>query len=249
MTALPNLAPETGSFFQRDRLRHPPAFASEYKSTILRSPQRALISLDNTLSEISGPVFGHDILGDLDDDLIHNFASSGESAIGPRIIVYGRVLDERGIGVAGALVEVWQANAGGRYRHKRDGYLAPLDSNFGGCGRSITGDDGSYSFRTVQPGAYPWPNGPNDWRPAHIHFSIFGHGFGQRLITQMYFEGDPMIWQCPIVGSVPDKAGIEQLIAKLDRHNTTPMDALAYRFDIVLRGRRSTMFENKLEGN
>ncbi|MBX3577428.1 MAG: protocatechuate 3,4-dioxygenase subunit beta [Rhizobiaceae bacterium] len=245
----PNRAPETGSFFQRDPLWHPPAFAPGYKSTVLRSPRKAPISLDNTISEITGPVFGHSMLGDLDDDMIHNFAKPGESAIGPRIIVYGRVLDERGKGVAGALVEVWQANAGGRYRHKRDGYLAALDPNFGGCGRTITDEDGNYAFRTIQPGAYPWPNGPNEWRPQHIHFSIFGHGFAQRLITQMYFEGDPLIWKCPIVRTIPDKAAIDGLIALLDMNATIPMDARAYKFDIVLRGRRSTMFENRLEGN
>lgn len=244
-----NRKPETGAFFQRDRQWHPPAYTPDYKTSVVRSPQRALLSLDNTLSEITGPVFGHALLGELDADLIHNFARPGESAIGQRIIVHGRVVDERGVGVAGALLEFWQANAGGRYRHKREGYLAALDPNFGGCGRTITDEDGYYRFRTVKPGAYPWPNGVNDWRPAHIHFSVFGHGFAQRLITQMYFEGDPMIWQCPIVKSIPDKAAIEQLIAALDRQNAIPMDARAYKFDIVLRGRRSTLFENRLEGN
>ncbi|QND54609.1 protocatechuate 3,4-dioxygenase subunit beta (plasmid) [Phyllobacterium sp. 628] len=244
-----NRKPETGAFFQRDRQWHPPAYTPDYKTSVVRSPQRALLSLDNTLSEITGPVFGHALLGELDDDLIHNFAKPGESAIGQRIIVHGRVVDERGVGVGGALLEFWQANAGGRYRHRREGYVAALDPNFGGCGRTITDEDGYYRFRTVKPGAYPWPNGVNDWRPAHIHFSVFGHGFAQRLITQMYFEGDPMIWQCPIVKSIPDKAAIEQLIAALDRHNTIPMDARAYKFDIVLRGRRSTLFENRLEGN
>lgn len=244
-----NKTPETGSFFQRDRNWHPPAFAPGYKTSVLRSPQKALLSLDNTISEITGPVFGHSILGELDNDLIHNFARSGESAIGERIIVYGRVIDERGKAVPGALLEFWQANAGGRYRHKREAYLAPLDPNFGGCGRTITDDDGRYWFRTIRPGAYPWPNGVNDWRPAHIHFSIFGHAFTQRLITQMYFEGDPMIWQCPIVSTIPDRAAVEQLVAALDRNNTLPMDALAYKFDIVLRGRRSTLFENRMEGN
>lgn len=244
-----NRKPETGAFFQRDRLWHPPAYTPDYKTSVVRSPQRALLSFDNTLSEITGPVFGHSILGELDDDLIHNFAKPGESAIGQRIIVHGRVIDERGKGVAGALLEFWQANAGGRYRHKREGYVAALDPNFGGCGRTITDEDGYYRFRTVKPGAYPWPNGVNDWRPAHIHFSVFGHGFAQRLITQMYFEGDPMIWNCPIVRSIPDKAAIEQLIAPLDMNNTIPMDARAYKFDIVLRGRRSTLFENRMEGN
>jgi protocatechuate 3,4-dioxygenase, beta subunit len=244
-----NRKPETGAFFQRDRQWHPPAYAPDYKTSIVRSPQRALLSFDNTLSEITGPVFGHSILGELDNDLIHNFAKPGESAIGQRIIVHGRVIDERGKGVAGALLEFWQANAGGRYRHKREGYIAALDPNFGGCGRTITDEDGYYRFRTVKPGAYPWPNSVNDWRPAHIHFSVFGHGFAQRLITQMYFEGDPMIWNCPIVRSIPDKAAIEQLVAALDMNNTIPMDARAYKFDIVLRGRRSTLFENRMEGN
>lgn len=244
-----NKQPETGAFFQRDRDMHPPAYAPGYKTSILRSPQYALLSLNNTISEITGPVFGHDIIGELDDDLLHNFAKPGESAIGERIIVRGRVLDERGIGVSGALVEYWQANAGGRYRHKKETYLAAIDPNFGGCGRSITDENGYYRFRTVKPGAYPWPNGVNDWRPAHIHFSIFGHGFAQRLITQMYFEGDPLIARCPILKTIPDEEAIQQLIAPLDMANTIPMDSTCYKFDIVLRGRRSTLFENRREGN
>ena len=243
-----NEPPERGAFFQRDRTWQPPAFTPRYKTSVTRSPQRALLSLDNTISEITGPVFGHDMIGELDDDLIRNFAKDGDP-IGERIIVHGRVVDENGRGVSGALVEVWQANAGGRYRHKKETYLAPLDPNFGGCGRMITGEDGSYRFRTVKPGPYPWPNGVNDWRPSHIHFSIFGHGFAQRLITQMYFEGDPLIWICPIVTTIPDKRAIEQLIAPLDMANTIPMDARAYKFDIVLRGRRSTLFDNRMEGN
>ncbi len=249
MSDLPNRKPETGAFFARDRAWHSPAYTPGYKTSVLRSPQRALLSLDGTISEITGPVFGPSMIGELDNDLIHNFARPGESAIGERIIVHGRVLDERGRPQSGVLVEFWQANAGGRYRHKKETYLAAIDPNFGGCGRFVTDEEGRYFFRTVRPGAYPWPNGVNDWRPAHIHFSIFGHGFSQRLITQMYFEGDPMIWKCPIVGTIPDKAAIEQLIAPLDWGNTIPMDSRAYKFDIVLRGRRSTMFENKPEGN
>ena len=249
MSERANRKPETGAFFGRDRAWHAPALTPGYKTSVLRAPQRALLSLDGTVSETTGPVFGHSMIGELDNDLILNYARPGESAIGERIIVHGRVLDERAKPVAGALVEFWQANAGGRYRHKKETYLAAIDPNFGGCGRAITDEDGHYHFRTVRPGAYPWPNGINDWRPAHIHFSIFGHGFAQRLITQMYFEGDPMIWKCPIVGTIPDKAAIEQLIAPLDWGNTIPMDSRAYKFDIVLRGRRSTMFENKLEGN
>lgn len=244
-----NRKPETGAFFQRDLDWHPKAYTPWYKTSVLRSPQKALLSLDNTISEITGPRFGHNVIGELDNDLIHNFARPGESAIGPRIIVYGRVLDERGKGVPGALVEYWQANAGGRYRHRKEGYQAALDPNFGGCGRSITDEDGNYFFRTIQPGPYPWPNGPNDWRPAHIHFSIFGHGFAQRLITQMYFEGDPMIAMCPIVRTLNDPEAAKALTAALDMQATTPMDSRAYKFDIVLRGRRSTFFENRREGN
>jgi len=239
---------DDGSFYQRDLAWHPPKLTPAYKSSVLRSPRRAPLSLPNTLSEMTGPVFGHDNLGSKDNDLILNFAQGGEP-IGPRILIQGRVLDQDARPVPGALIEIWQANAGGRYRHKRDGYLAPLDPNFGGCGRTITDQAGQYTFRTIRPGPYPWPNGVNDWRPAHVHFSVFGHAFAQRLITQMYFEGDPLIWQCPIVGGIPDRAGIEQLTARLDREATLPMDAMVYRFDIVLRGRRSTPFENRKDGN
>jgi protocatechuate 3,4-dioxygenase beta subunit len=244
-----NLQPETGAFYQRDRAMHPPGYAPGYKTSVLRSPRYALLSLNNTISEITGPVFGHNMIGELDDDLIYNFAKPGESAIGQRIIVHGRVLDERGVGVPGALLEIWQANAAGRYRHRNEGYLAPLDPNFGGCGRVITDENGTYRYRTVKPGPYPWPNGVNDWRPAHIHFSVFGAGFAQRLISQMYFEGDPLIPLCPIVNTIPNPADIDRLVAALDMSETIPMDARAYKFDIVLRGRRSTLFENRKEGN
>src|SRR5829696_2351016 len=237
-----------GSYYQRDRARHPPPLTPQYKTSVLRSPRYAPLSLENTISEMTGPVFGHDLIGQFDNDLIRNYSKTGHP-VGQRIVVHGRVLDENARPVPGALVEFWQANAGGRYRHKKETYLAAIDPNFGGCGRTITDEDGVYRFRTIKPGAYPWPNGVNDWRPAHIHFSIFGHAFAQRLITQMYFEGDPMIWQCPIVSTIPDREAIEQLIAALDRNATLPMDSLAYKFDIVLRGRRSTMFENRMEGN
>ena len=235
-------------YIPRDRAWHPPALTPLYKTSVARSPQRAPLAFATTLSEETAPIFGHDILSPLDNDMIHNFAAAGESAIGPRIVVYGRVMDEAGRGVPNTLVEVWQANAGGRYRHKKESYLAPLDPNFGGCGRVITGEDGSYEFRTILPGPYPWPNGPNDWRPSHIHFSIFGQGFAQRLITQMYFEGDPLIWQCPIVRTIPSVEAIERLVAPLDMNATIPMDARAYKFDIVLRGSRQTVFENRMEG-
>ena len=237
-----------GRYIQRDRNWQPPAYTPQYKTSVLRSPRNALLSLAPTISEMTGLVFGHDILGELDNDLIKNYAKDGDP-IGQRIVVYGRVLDENGRGLSNTLLEFWQANAGGRYRHKKETYLAAIDPNFGGCGRTITDEDGRYMFRTIKPGAYPWPNGVNDWRPAHIHFSLFGHAFAQRLITQMYFEGDPMVWQCPIVKTIPDPEAIGRLIAKLDRNATIPMDALAYKFDIVLRGRRSTMFENRMEGN
>ncbi len=238
-----------GEFYQRDRRWHPPALDRDYKTSVTRSPQYAPISLQNSMSEITGPVFGHGDIAPGDNDLILNYAQSGESPIGERIIVHGRVLDENARPVPNTLVEIWQANAGGRYRHKKDTYLAPIDPNFGGCGRVLSDENGYYFFRTVKPGAYPWRNWVNDWRPAHIHVSVFGSGFAQRLITQMYFEGDPLIATCPIVNTIKDKAAIGQLITPLDRNATIPLDAIAYKFDIVLRGRRSTLFENRLEGN
>jgi len=237
-----------GGFIQRDRARHPPACDPAYKTSVTRSPQKALLSLPTTLSEETGPVFGDTIVGPRDNDLLHNFAADGESAIGQRILVYGRVRDQSGRAVPHTLIEVWQANASGRYRHKKDNYLAPLDPNFGGCGRCLTDAQGDYEFRSVMPGPYPWPNGVNDWRPSHIHFSLFGQAFAQRLITQMYFEGDPLIWKCPIVNTIPSREAIEDLIAPLDLNASLPMDTLAYRFDITLRGRRQTFFENRPEG-
>jgi protocatechuate 3,4-dioxygenase beta subunit len=207
----------------------------------------ALLSLQNSLSEVTGPVFGHDELGALDNDLILNYAKGGEP-IGERTIVHGRVVDENGRAVPNTLVEVWQANAGGRYRHKNDTYLAPIDPNFGGCGRMITDGDGYYQFRTVKPGAYPFRNYVNSWRPAHIHFSLFGSGFAQRLITQMYFEGDPLIAKDAILATIPDPDARRRLVAALDLNHAVPLDSLAYRFDIVLRGKRQTLFENKLQG-
>jgi protocatechuate 3,4-dioxygenase, beta subunit len=235
-------------FYQRDRLWHPPALTPNYKTSVARSPRLAMLSLEGTLSEITGPTFGHGDIGAMDNDLIKNHAKTGD-ALGERIIVHGRVLDENGRGIPNTLIEIWQANAGGRYRHKKDGYLAPLDPNFGGCGRVLTDENGGYFFRTIKPGAYPWRNWVNNWRPAHIHLSVFGTAFSQRLITQMYFEGDPLIRHCPIVNSIPDPRAIDQLIAPLDLNAAVPLDCLAYKFDITLRGRRSTLFENRLEGN
>jgi protocatechuate 3,4-dioxygenase beta subunit len=235
-------------FFQRDRAWHPPALTPGYKTSVLRSPRWPLLSLQNSLSEVTGPVFSHNELGPLDNDLILNFAKTGEP-IGERIIVHGKVQDEGGRPVANTLVEFWQANAGGRYRHVADSYIAPLDPNFGGCGRALTDAEGNYHFRTIKPGPYPFRNHVNSWRPAHIHFSLFGSGFVQRLVTQMYFQGDPLIPQDPILNTIADPRAIEQLIAPLDLNASLPIDTLAYRFDFVLRGRRSTLFENKLEGN
>lgn len=239
----------TGPIAARNPSVHPLPDYPDYRSTILRHPKHKLVALPQSLADTTGPAFGNISLGELDADLIVNFAKSGESALGERILVHGRVMDESGRAVPNSLIEVWQANAGGRYRHKNDRYLAPLDPNFGGCGRCITDENGNYSFKTIKPGPYPWPNGGNDWRPAHIHFSLFGHAFSQRLITQMYFEGDPHIQICPIVQSVSDKRAIDQLTARLDMSQSVPMDLRAYRFDIVLRGPGSTRFENKLEGN
>jgi protocatechuate 3,4-dioxygenase beta subunit len=237
-----------GEFFQRDRDIQPPAFTPDYKTSVLRSPRKALLSLQHSLSEVTGPVFGEHELDPLDNDLIKNYATEGDP-IGQRIIVHGRVLDENGRPVPHTLIEVWQANAGGRYRHVNDHYIAALDPNFGGCGRCLSDADGHYFFRTIKPGPYPWRNRVNDWRPAHIHLSIFGPAFITRLITQMYFEGDPLIALCPIVNTVPDQDAIERLVAPLDMNATLPLDMRAYRFDIVLRGRRQTLFENKLEGS
>ncbi|WP_304617179.1 protocatechuate 3,4-dioxygenase subunit beta [Paracoccus sp. (in: a-proteobacteria)] len=236
------------TLYQRDRTWHPPALAPDYKTSVARSPRQAMLSLEATASELSGPRFGHSDIAPGDNDLITNYAKGGDP-VGERIIVHGRVLDENRRPVPHTLVEIWQANAGGRYRHKKDQYLAAIDPNFGGCGRTLTDADGRYAFRTIKPGAYPWRNWVNNWRPAHIHVSVFGHSFAQRLITQMYFEGDPLIAHCPIVKSIPDPRAIEALIAPLDLNEAKPLDCLAYRFDIVLRGRRSTFFENRPEGN
>ena len=239
---------DLGPLIPRNRTVHPPAFCPDYKTSVSRSPNLPLLSLESGPSEETGPVFGHDRIGPLDNNLILNWTKGQAPAIGERILVHGRVMDETDRPIAGTLVEIWQANAGGRYRHKKDTYLAPLDPNFGGCGRTLTDENGRYQFLTIRPGAYPWPNRGNEWRPMHIHFSVYGHSFGQRLITQLYFEGDPLIAHCPIAATIRDRSQLDRLVAPLDLAASRPHDFLAYKFDIVLRGRRQTMFENRLEG-
>ena len=238
----------TDPLMPRRREVHPVPYWPEYKTSGTRSPSLPLLSMESTPSEETGPRFGHSLIGPHDNNLIVNYTQGAASAVGERIRVHGRVMDETGRGVPQTLVEIWQANAGGRYRHVKDTYFAPLDDSFGGCGRTLTDDDGRYEFMTIKPGAYPWPNRANDWRPAHIHFSIFGHAFGQRLISQMYFEGDPLIDRCPIAATLQDRSQLDRLVAPLEMQQSRGMDYLAYRFDIVLRGQRQSMFENKPEG-
>ena len=218
----------------------PEYLSPDYKSTIVRAPLRPLIALPHTLSELTGPVYGHNPIGPTDNDLTLHFA---EPPQGERIIVAGRILDEDGKGVPNAMVELWQANAAGRYQHKRDNHPAPLDPNFLGAGRMITDDAGNYRFVTIKPGAYPWRNHHNAWRPAHIHFSLFGTAFVSRLVTQMYFPNDPLLALDPVLHSVGDKDAQERLVSQFDLSMTEPEWALGYRFDIVLRGRKATPFE------
>jgi len=211
-----------------------------YVSSISRSPRLPLIVLPDTLTERSGPVFGHGLIQANDNDLT---AQHDGDPIGERIFVHGRVLDEDGRPVRGALVEVWQANAAGRYRHKADGYNAPLDPNFSGAGRLLTDDQGRYFLKTIKPGPYPWMNHPNAWRPSHIHFSLFGAGILSRLVTQMYFPGDPLQPLDPIFNSIPDPSARQRLVSRLDMERSQPQYALAFEFDIVLRGRSEMPFE------
>ena len=240
--------PQPGDeFLMRDTSSHAPAYTPAYKTSVLRSPRNALISLQQSLSEVTAPVFSADEFGPLDHDLILNTAQPGGLPIGERIVVHGHVRDQFGRPVRNALVEVWQANASGRYRHKKDQYIGALDPNFGGCGRMLTDQDGHYVYRTIRPGPYPWRNRVNDWRPAHIHYAISGDGWAQRLITQMYFEGDPLIATCPIVRTIPDEDQVRGLIALQDTGAFIQLDSRAYRFDIVLRGQRATYFENRVQ--
>ena len=221
---------------------HPDYDSPAYRGTGLRHPERPLRVLPQRLTEVTGPVFGDDRLQPGDDDLTH---WGGGEALGQRIIVHGRVLDSGGRAVPNSLVEVWQANTGGRYRHDVDQWPAPLDPHFSGLGRVITDADGRYRFTTIKPGAYPWRNHRNAWRPAHIHFSLFGQAFTQRLVTQMYFPDDPLFFQDPIFNSVPDEKARARMISSYDHDATTEEWALGFRFDIVLRGREQTPFESE----
>ena len=230
---------DTDDYKARDWSVHPPYLHADYKSTVLRSPSKPLVPLAQTLSELTGPVYGQDALGPLDDDLTKNGAVDGEP-LGERIIVTGRVMDEDGRPVPNTLVEIWQTNAAGRYIHKVDQHNAPIDPNFFGAGRCMTDAAGRYRFITVRPGAYPWGNHANGWRPPHIHFSLFGPSFLTRLVTQMYFPGDPLLELDPVFLGVPDRSARERLIAEFSLEVTEPEFALGYAFDIVLRGRRAT---------
>ena len=219
---------------------HPHPNSPAYRATALRHPLQPLVVIPQTLTELSGPVYGHGDIAPLDHDLT---AQHSAPPAGQRIIVAGRVLDEDGRPVPHTLIEIWQANAAGRYAHHVDRWAAPLDPHFTGAGRALTDSDGRYRFITIQPGAYPWRNHQNAWRPAHIHFSLFGQAFITRLVTQMYFPGDPLLPFDPIFNSVPDQAARARMIAQFDLELTEPEWALGYSFDIVLRGAHATPME------
>ena len=219
----------------------PPNDYFDYVGTRLRAPKEPLVILPHTLSELTGPVYGESAVNPVDADLTRQH--DGEP-LGERIVVSGRVLGSDGKPLGGQLVEVWQANAAGRYRHETDAHPAPLDPNFSGAGRCLTDDDGWYRFVTVKPGAYPWPNHPNAWRPNHIHFSLFGRAFTERLVTQMYFPGDPLFPYDPIFNAVRDEPARERMISRFDLTLTEPDWALGFRFDIVLGGREATPLED-----
>ncbi len=219
---------------------HPPNDSPGYRSTALRHPKEPLVIIPQTLSEITGPAYPYGRIEATDNDLTRQHA--GEP-LGERIIVEGRVLDEDGRPIPKTLVEVWQANAAGRYAHRVDEHAAPLDPNFSGAGRTLTDEEGRYRFVTIRPGAYPWRNHDNAWRPAHIHFSLFGTSFLSRLITQMYFPGDPLMPYDPIFNSIPDAGARQRLIANFDLRTTQPEWALGFTFDIVLRGSSATPME------
>lgn len=230
------------AFSPRDWTQHPPYDHGPYRSTALRSPRQPLIPIKQALSNLTAPTFGDGSIDALDHDLTRN-ALVNAAPLGERIIVTGRVLDEDGRPVRRSLVEIWQANAAGRYVHKVDQHDAPLDPNFFGAGRCLTDDDGRYRFVTIKPGAYPWRNHHNAWRPAHIHFSLFGHSFESRLVTQMYFPGDPLLPLDPIYNCTPDESARQRMISTFSIDRTEPEWALGYEFDIVLRGRNATPME------
>ncbi len=234
MAELPRIAP-------RDWSSQPPYLYPAYKSTPLRAPKRPLIPLHPGLAELTQPVYGHEDIGELDHDLTRNAALNG-APLGERIVLTGRVLDERGRPVRHTLVELWQCNAAGRYVHRVDTHDAPLDPNFLGAGRTLTDAQGRYRFLTIKPGAYPWGNHPNAWRPNHIHLSLFGEHFASRLVTQMYFPGDPLLEHDPIYRSTPPGVR-ERLVSSFELEVTEPGFALGYRFDIVLRGPLETPME------
>jgi protocatechuate 3,4-dioxygenase, beta subunit len=219
---------------------HPHPNSPSYRATELRHPKQPLITIPQSLTELSAPVYGVDAIGPLDHDLTAGHAAA---PAGQRIIVSGRVLDEDGRPVPHTLIEVWQANAAGRYAHKVDRWDAPLDPNFTGAGRTLTDAEGRYTFVTIRPGAYPWRNHHNAWRPAHIHFSLFGQAFASRLVTQMYFPDDSLLPLDPIFNAVPDERARGRLISAFDLSLTKPEWALGYRFDIVLRGADQTPME------
>ena len=224
-----------------DDEREPPYLYPDYVGTRLRAPAKPLVHLPEGFHDFLAPLFPRTI-AELAHDLTRQH--SGEP-IGERIIVTGRVLDSDGRPVRNTVVEVWQANAAGRYLDRDDQHPAPLDPNFTGAGRCLTDDEGRYRFITIRPGAYPWKNHRNAWRPAHIHFSLFGGEFRSRLVTQMYFPGDPLMPRDPILQSIPDQAGRDRLLSQFDPEATMPEWALAYRWDIVLRGRAATPFEHE----
>jgi protocatechuate 3,4-dioxygenase, beta subunit len=228
--------------YRRDDGSQPALLHPDYRSTVLRAPSRPLVLLPHTLTEVTGPLLGEGRIGETDHDLTRQHAGEPQ---GQRIIVHGRVLDGDGRPVPRTLLEIWQTNAAGRYAHQADQHPAPLDPNFTGVGRCLTDEAGGYRFITIRPGAYPWRNHHNAWRPAHIHFSVFGRAFTQRLITQMYFPGDPLFPLDPIFNSVPDERARQRMISSFDLSATVPEWALAYRFDIVLRGRDATPFEDE----
>jgi protocatechuate 3,4-dioxygenase, beta subunit len=229
------------SFTSRDWSSHPPYLWPDYKSSRRRAPAQPLIALSHTLSEVTGPVYGREAVGALDSDLTRNGRRNGEP-LGERIVVTGRVLDDAGRPVRNTLIEVWQANAAGRYVHATDQHNAPLDPNFFGAGRCLTDDDGVYRFTTVRPGAYPWGNHANAWRPSHIHLSLFGGSIASRLITQMFFPGDPLLDFDPIFQGTPAGAR-DRLVARFSLDATEEAFALGYVFDVVLRGPKETPME------